>query len=614
MYSFCFAAPAAPLARRACLAIVAAAFPFAASAQSTPYFGSPVPVPNTLQAENFDRGGQGIGHYDLTPGNSGGQYRTTEGVDIITSCDPAAGAYVVTNFQTGEWMKYTINVPVAGSYDIDLRGSSNYGTSAAFHIEVDNVNVTGSVPFANTGGWCAFTWSPKRSVSLSAGTHVLKLHADSQYINVNTLRVSGPTGPISSSSSGGSTPYSGTPVVVPATIEAENFDKGGEGVAYHDNVAGNAGGQYRTSEGVDIIASTDSAGGGYVINNFETGEWLKYTINVPATGNYDLALRTSSNFSTSKFHIEVDGVNVTGSVPVPYTGNWNTFQWVNGKTSLPLSAGNHVLKVVSDAQYFNLNQLRVTASSGSAPVAAPSSPTNAAFFCTFANGATDCGFREQAKVAGRATMVNVGRDGGTAVRLHTEPGDDSVNGSGTWERNDLTLGVSSGYCNEGQDEWWAHSVLFPTDYVFPPGPGAGIVMDFHHNSSSGQANFELQTIPGIGLRLRGYGGPTINGGQYQAVIPDPFGAPVGSVVKNVWYDFVYHIKWSGGSGGKAEAWLNGKKVMTYNGPTLYTGISCYLKLANYHAPFGLPSSVIHDRIVRGTSAAAVALTPLEGVP
>ena len=603
MHSTRIAAPAAPFARRACIAILAAAFPFAASAQSTPYFGSPVPVPNTLQAENFDRGGQGVGYYDLTSANLGGQYRTSEAVDIIASCDSAVSGYVVNNFQTGEWMNYTINVPVAGTYEIDVRGSSNYGSSAAFHVEVDNVNVTGSVPFANTGAWCTFAWSPKRTVALSAGTHVLKLHADSQYINVNTLRVSGPFG---------STPYAGTPVVVPATIEAENFDKGGEGVAYHDNVRGNAGGQYRTSEDVDIIASADSAGGGYVINNFETGEWLKYTINVPTTGNYDLALRTSSNFSTSKFHIEVDGVNVTGTVAVPYTGNWSTFQWVNGKTSVPLTAGNHVLKVVSDAQYFNLNQLRVTAGSASAPAAAPSSPS-AAFVCTFANGATDCGFREQAKVPGRATMVNIGRDGGTAVRLHTEPGDDSVNGSGTWERNDLILGPSSGYCNEGQDEWWAHSVLFPSDYVFPPGPGAGIVMDFHHNSSSGQANFELQTIPGIGLRLRGYGGATINGGQYQAVIADPYGAAVGNVARNVWYDFVYHVKWSSGSGGKMEAWLNGRKVMTYNGPTLYTGISCYLKLANYHAAFGQASSVIHDRIVRGTSAAAVALTPLEGV-
>jgi hypothetical protein len=53
--------------------------------------------------------------------------------------------------------------------------------------------------------------------------------------------------------------------------------------------------------------------------------------------------------------------------------------------------------------------------------------------------------------------------------------------------------------------------------------------------------------------------------------------------------------------------------MNYSGPTIYAGQSCYLKLANYHTPFGLPSSVIHDRIVRGTSQSDVSPTPLKGV-
>jgi len=40
----------------------------------------------------------------------------------------------------------------------------------------------------------------------------------------------------------------------------------------------------------------------------------------------------------------------------------------------------------------------------------------------------------------------------------------------------------------------------------------------------------------------------------------------------------------------------------------------YLKLANYHGPYGTTSSVIHDRIVRGSSAGAVAIpgVPVEG--
>src|SRR6266705_1362326 len=130
-------------------------------------------------------------------------------------------------------------------------------------------------------------------------------------------------------------PFSGTPIVVPGIFEAENFDLGGEGIAYHDNVPGNAGGQYRLNEDVDIILSSDTLGGGYVVNNFETGEWLAYTINVSASQQYNIERRASSALSTSAFHIEIDGQDVTGTVKVPKTGNWNNFRWV-GKTSVPL--------------------------------------------------------------------------------------------------------------------------------------------------------------------------------------------------------------------------------------------------------------------------------------
>src|SRR5262249_59872736 len=115
-----------------------------------------------------------------------------------------------------------------------------------------------------------------------------------------------------------SSPYSGTPIALPATFEASKFDKGGEGVAYHDLVPGNAGGQFRLTEDVDIIASTDTAGGPYAINNFQTGEWLAYTVNVPSNANYDLAIRAPSHMPTTRtVHMEGDGADLTraGSVP-----------------------------------------------------------------------------------------------------------------------------------------------------------------------------------------------------------------------------------------------------------------------------------------------------------
>ena len=182
------------------------------------------------------------------------------------------------------------------------------------------------------------------------------------------------------------TPYTGTPIALPKAFEASKFDKGGQNVAYKDLTAGNAGGQFRTTEDVDIIASTDAQGGPYAVNNFQTGEWLAYTVNVPTNGNYDLAVRASNNQATAgTFHMEVDGSNVTGSVSVPRTGSWTTFQWV-GKQNVPLTAGTHVVKVVSEQQYFNMSAVSVLASAaqtptttttgGTAPTVALTAPTS----------------------------------------------------------------------------------------------------------------------------------------------------------------------------------------------------------------------------------------------
>ena len=86
------------------------------------------------------------------------------------------------------------------------------------------------------------------------------------------------------------TPYSGTPVTVPGTIHAENFDNGGEGVAYHDSGSNNMGGAYRQT-GVDI---ENSSGGGYDIGWIAAGEWLNYTVNVTSAGTYRVTLNVAS--------------------------------------------------------------------------------------------------------------------------------------------------------------------------------------------------------------------------------------------------------------------------------------------------------------------------------
>ena len=305
-----------------------------------PYLGQPFAVPGLIQAEDFDRGGEGVAYHDNVPGNAGSLYRPDEDVDIIA---PYPGGHVVNNFETGEWLEYTISVSQTSTYRLEALASSEFEGSR-WHMEIDGVDVTGPVTVPNTGSWRSFQWMGVGGVSLAAGQHILRLHAEQEYFNLDALRI------VDAQS-----PYSGQPFAAPGLIQAEDFDRGGEDVAYHDNVPGNAGGLYRPDEDVDIIAPYADA---IVVNNFESGEWLEYTISVSQAGTYRLEALTSSEFERSRWHMEIDGVDVTGPVTVPNTGSWRTFQWM-GVGGVSLATGRHVLRLHAEQEYFNLDALRI---------------------------------------------------------------------------------------------------------------------------------------------------------------------------------------------------------------------------------------------------------------
>ncbi|MDB5272654.1 MAG: carbohydrate-binding protein, partial [Chitinophagaceae bacterium] len=164
-------------------------------------------------------------------------------------------------------------------------------------------------------------------------------------------------------------PYGGTAWPIPGTIEAENYDIGGEGVSFHDATSTNDAGAYR-QDAVDIEASTDT-GAGYDVGYTAAGEWLKYTVNVTASGNYDLAVRVAATAAGKSMHVEIDGVNVSGAIAVPNTGGWQTWQTVTIK-NIPLIAGQRMLRIVMDTDGFNLNKVVFTPSSTTPP------PTNLA--------------------------------------------------------------------------------------------------------------------------------------------------------------------------------------------------------------------------------------------
>jgi uncharacterized delta-60 repeat protein len=317
----------------------------ASTGTSQPFGGTPAAVPGTIQLENYDTGGEGIAYHDTTPANEGGAYRPSEGVDLEPTTD-AGGGFDVGWTHNGEYLNFTVNVAQSGAYVFRTR-VADYGTGAQFHWVIDGGAAdTGTLIVPNTGGFQNWVNVDSGAINLIAGLHLLRLVivGQSQYGfggNYNSLQMIAASGPYAG------TPFGGAAGPLPGTVQGENYDVGGEGVAYHDTTAANQGGAYRTSEGIDVEALP--GGAGYAVDWAHGGEWMKYTVNVTTAGTYTFDARVANYGTGGAFHVEVDGVNVTGTLAVPNTGSFTTFADVL-KGGISLSAGQHVIRFVWDGE------------------------------------------------------------------------------------------------------------------------------------------------------------------------------------------------------------------------------------------------------------------------
>jgi hypothetical protein len=150
------------------------------------------------------------------------------------------------------------------------------------------------------------------------------------------------------------TPYAGIPLALPATIEAENYDLGGT-LAYADATPTNEGGAYRPG-GVDIEASKD---GGFDVGWTAANEWMEYTVDVPADGQYTTELRVASKTGGGIAELVFDNGQVsTGSIAIPSTNDWQVWQTITGPT-LSLKAGVQVMRLNIKAGGFNINYVKI---------------------------------------------------------------------------------------------------------------------------------------------------------------------------------------------------------------------------------------------------------------
>lgn len=180
---------------------------------------------------------------------------------------------------------------------------------------------------------------------------------------------------------------------IPGKIECEYYNKGGEGIAYHDSdqvnngsgklnpVNGNPLNEFRLKEGVDIsyTKSGDIDNNHYNkvsrdMNKFYVGwtvpgEWINYTVSVKQSGTYQIGVMYTAN-GNGVISLDADGKNATGPLKIASTHDdqdtvkwrqWHHWNASNSIGSIKLNKGIHVLKlhIVSNGD-MNLDYLEFT--------------------------------------------------------------------------------------------------------------------------------------------------------------------------------------------------------------------------------------------------------------
>ena len=83
------------------------------------------------------------------------------------------------------------------------------------------------------------------------------------------------------------------------------------------------------------------------------GEWLQYSLFVFNSSTITFKLRVGSALPGRTFHIEADGVDVTGPVAVPQMPDWDQYETVTlPRINIGPRAGERTVRVVMGPEDF----------------------------------------------------------------------------------------------------------------------------------------------------------------------------------------------------------------------------------------------------------------------
>lgn len=260
---------------------------------------------------------------------------------VMFSAVPDAGAIYVANPDAKSVKQPVVTSPLLYRQNSTAPALSATGTSLKWYTSASGGTASTTAPVPSTTVVGSFSYYVTQTINNEESSRA-----------VITVNVYAPQAA-----------YGGTPAAIPGTIQFENYDEGGADTAYSDSSPGSSVTpvvNFRTTEDVDVETCTD-AGAGYNIGYAMAGEWLEYTVNVAATGKYDLTLRVACDNDNRTVSVDAKGVSIAKDIAIPNTGGWQTWEDVVVK-DVSLVAGVQVIRVtIGASDYINLNYMTFTA-------------------------------------------------------------------------------------------------------------------------------------------------------------------------------------------------------------------------------------------------------------
>jgi aryl-phospho-beta-D-glucosidase BglC (GH1 family) len=156
-------------------------------------------------------------------------------------------------------------------------------------------------------------------------------------------------------------PFLGKPFTIPGTIEAEDFDIGGEGLTYHETDLVNPSTGYRPNEEVDVYEWDNDR---YYINNALPGEWYEYTVDVGGDNEYKIDIYLASFEGGGTFNLKI-GDAESDILTAPGLSTWLLTDSVS--TIMNLTAGEQIMRfTVLSEPLFNIDKLVFTLNTSAA--------------------------------------------------------------------------------------------------------------------------------------------------------------------------------------------------------------------------------------------------------